>query len=258
MKRLAFCLLSLSLLLAATPLAAKENQPQYKAIVVNHFTNSNGTSQSQDFINYFADSLSAHLQKLKIAGQVLGEGVAVAPADAADSLLIEGKFTSFDKGGMFATGKLGVEMNIYRVSDHALVRTITNTLAFKSSPFNKDKNVAEFAGGEAAYLIKQGLKNINLSSIAPAPPPAANPSPVAAATPPAAQAFVSIDSTPPDADIEIDGAFVGNTPSTVAVAPGSHRIAVKKTGFADWNKTLNVTGGTVRLNAELVPAPPKQ
>lgn len=66
-----------------------------------------------------------------------------------------------------------------------------------------------------------------------------------------AQPSVSIDSTPPGADIEIDGAFVGNTPSTVNVAVGSHDIAVKKKGFAYWTKTLNVTGGSVHLNAEL-------
>jgi hypothetical protein len=68
---------------------------------------------------------------------------------------------------------------------------------------------------------------------------------------PAAQASLAIDSTPPAADIEIDGAFVGNTPSTVTVASGSHQIAVKKKGFAVWSRTLTVTGGTVHLNAEL-------
>ena len=67
-----------------------------------------------------------------------------------------------------------------------------------------------------------------------------------------------IDSTPPGADIEIDGRFVGNTPSTVSVAPGSHQIAVKKKGFTGWSKTLNVTGGTVHLIAELEQEPAKQ
>jgi hypothetical protein len=73
-----------------------------------------------------------------------------------------------------------------------------------------------------------------------------------------APASLAIDSTPSGADIEIDGAFVGNTPSTLSVAPGSHRIAVKKKGFTDWIKTLNVTGGTVHLNAELEQEPAKQ
>ncbi len=67
----------------------------------------------------------------------------------------------------------------------------------------------------------------------------------------ASQASLVIESTPPGADVEVDGAFVGNTPSTITVAAGSHQIAVKKRGFNDWTKTLNVTGGSVHLNAEL-------
>jgi hypothetical protein len=77
-----------------------------------------------------------------------------------------------------------------------------------------------------------------------------------AALPIGAPASITFESAPPGADIEVDGAFVGNTPSTVTVAPGSHQIAVKKKGFTDWTKTLNVTGGTVHLNAELEQAPP--
>jgi hypothetical protein len=75
---------------------------------------------------------------------------------------------------------------------------------------------------------------------------------------PVAQASVTVDSVPSGADIEIDGAFVGNTPSTVSVAPGSHQIVVKKKGFTDWTKTLNVTGGTVHLNADLEQTPAQQ
>lgn len=87
--------------------------------------------------------------------------------------------------------------------------------------------------------------------------PQTPPSAVAVALP-AAQPTVVIESTPPGADIEIDGAFVGNTPSTVNVPAGSHDIAVKKRGFSDWTKKLNVTGGSIHLNAELESAPAKQ
>jgi hypothetical protein len=85
----------------------------------------------------------------------------------------------------------------------------------------------------------------------------APPAPIAAPVSPmpVAQASVTIDSTPAGADIEIDGEFVGNTPSTLSVAPGSHQISVEKKGFTDWTKTLNVTGGTIHLNAELAQAP---
>jgi len=67
----------------------------------------------------------------------------------------------------------------------------------------------------------------------------------------AAQVTLTIESTPSGADIEIDGGFVGNAPSTVAVPAGSHQIAVKRKGYADWKKTLNVTSGNIHLNAEL-------
>jgi hypothetical protein len=73
----------------------------------------------------------------------------------------------------------------------------------------------------------------------------------------AAQPTVTFDSTPPGADIEIDGAFVGNTPSTVNVAAGSHDIPGKKKGFADWTKKLNATGGNVHVRAELEAEPAK-
>ncbi len=79
-----------------------------------------------------------------------------------------------------------------------------------------------------------------------------------AAPAPVSQASLSIDSTPPGADVEIDSAFVGNTPSTVSLAPGSHQITVKKKGFTDWAKTLNITGGTVHLSAVLEQEPAKQ
>jgi hypothetical protein len=73
------------------------------------------------------------------------------------------------------------------------------------------------------------------------------------------QASLIVDSTPPGADITVDGGFVGNTPSTVTIAPGAHQITVSKKGFANWTKTLNVTGGSVHLSATLeassVPAP---
>jgi hypothetical protein len=71
-----------------------------------------------------------------------------------------------------------------------------------------------------------------------------------------AQTSLAVESTPPGADIEVDGEFVGNTPSTIPIAPGSHKITVKKKGFADWTRTLKVTGGTIHLNAELEAAAP--
>lgn len=67
----------------------------------------------------------------------------------------------------------------------------------------------------------------------------------------AALAQLDIASTPSGADIMIDGKFVGSTPSSISVAPGDHDVAVKKTGFADWNRKVTVLSGHTNLTAEL-------
>ena len=91
----------------------------------------------------------------------------------------------------------------------------------------------------------------------PLPSPTTAPGQSNAAAAPA-QASISIDSTPSGADIEIDGAFVGDTPSAVNLPAGSHQVVVKKKGFANWTRTLSVTSGTVHLSADLEPQPPAQ
>src|SRR6266567_4623033 len=62
---------------------------------------------------------------------------------------------------------------------------------------------------------------------------------------------LDIASTPPGADIEIDGKFVGNTPSSISVAPGDHEISIKKSGFTEWTRKMSVSSGHVNINAEL-------
>ena len=62
---------------------------------------------------------------------------------------------------------------------------------------------------------------------------------------------LDIASTPPGADIEIDGKFVGNTPSSISVAPGDHKISIKKSGFTEWTRKMSVSSGHVNINAEL-------
>ena len=63
---------------------------------------------------------------------------------------------------------------------------------------------------------------------------------------------IEISSTPPGADIELDGKFVGSTPSSITVAPGDHEIAIKKTGFAVWDRKTTVSSGHINVTAELV------
>ena len=89
---------------------------------------------------------------------------------------------------------------------------------------------------------------------APVPPAPAVIAPVAVIASPAAapqMASLTVESSVSGADIEVDGSFVGSTPSTVSVAPGQHTITVKKNGYTDWSRTMNVSGSAVRVSAEM-------
>lgn len=61
-----------------------------------------------------------------------------------------------------------------------------------------------------------------------------------------------MESVPPGADIEVDGSFVGSTPSDLEIGDGEHMISIRKTGFKEWNRKLRINGASkVHLNAEL-------
>lgn len=65
------------------------------------------------------------------------------------------------------------------------------------------------------------------------------------------QGSVAILSNQNDAEIYVDGAFVGNTPSTLKLSAGIHVLEVKKEGYSDYQKTLRVLAGsdlTIRAN----------
>jgi hypothetical protein len=62
---------------------------------------------------------------------------------------------------------------------------------------------------------------------------------------------IAVSSTPGNADISLDGSFVGNTPSEIEVSPGDHTLTVSKTGFKAWERKFKATGGNVNINADL-------
>ena len=177
------------------------------------------------------------------------------------------------KKSMGRAGKLNISISYARLKDQEKVAlratkdtkggghvgamtgamVATAIVFFPAAPlflFMKGKDITIPQGTEITSFV-EGDMHLDMSKFRAAPPESVATSAQSAP----AQASIVIDSAPPGADIEIDGGFVGNTPSTVAVARGSHQVSVKKKGFADWSKTLNVTGGTIHLNAELEQSP---
>ena len=272
MKRFAPLFILLAASISAAPLAAATKEPlRFNTIVVGRFTNANGMAQSPDFIQYFSDDVSERLENDKIAAQVVEEGTAVPDASSANSAVIEGKFLSHEDAGLVKPGKLVVEISIYRLSDHALVRTWTATTHFPPRGDQKARAYAYYTGFAAGDTIWEALKSIDFSSNSPAAPgsiPAATgtapvpPSNAAPATPdadaapapssssapaaPDAAASVQLSSDPAGAEITIDGSYVGNTPSLIKLAPGKHSITMTMPGYAPWVRSIETAAGESR------------
>lgn len=68
---------------------------------------------------------------------------------------------------------------------------------------------------------------------------------------------VTIEADVDGAEIEVDGSFVGNTPSTRRLTPGQHKVTVRE-GGAIWERTIAVQpGDAVTVRAKVgAPAPP--
>jgi PEGA domain len=65
-------------------------------------------------------------------------------------------------------------------------------------------------------------------------------------------ATVIVKSTPAGADINVDGKFMGNTPSTIQLTPGDHVVSVEKEGLRPWERGMTITaGGNITIDATL-------
>src|SRR5438309_5937190 len=60
-------------------------------------------------------------------------------------------------------------------------------------------------------------------------------------------ATIDASSTPPGADIEVDGSFIGNTPSSFGVTTGEHTVKITKGGYKPWERKIRTSTGTTRL-----------
>jgi hypothetical protein len=205
----------------------------------------------------------------EVVEEVDVQGVAVLPKGATALATVT---TAEPKRRMGRGGKLDVNVDSARLADGEKVQlravqdnkggghigamtgamVATSIVFFPAAPlflFMHGKEVVIPKGTEITAFVQGDMKLDMAKMVAPGSPV------VAAATPGVEMASLAVSSSVPSADIEVDGAFVGNTPSTVSVNPGKHTITVKKKGYADWSRSMNVSGSGVRLNAELEPKP---
>lgn len=133
----------------------------------------------------------------------------------------------------------------------------TSLVLWPAAPFflfmhGKDITIPK---GTEITAYANGDMKLDIARFQPSLPASAAPTVMASASAAGAsgQSQLQISSTPDAADIEIDGSFVGNTPSTVGVAAGQHQISVKKSGFKPWERKIAVSSGQVNVNAVLDP-----
>lgn len=129
---------------------------QFKVAQVEHFTQADGVGIPQDFVDGFYDGLRENVQQFKIAEQVVDQGATVSDADAANAVVIEGKFTSLKKGGFITPNVIEMEVKLYRKSDHTLLKTIPVEGAFNGM-WQLYQKTGKLTGGNAAASIGKAL-----------------------------------------------------------------------------------------------------
>jgi PEGA domain len=223
-----------------------------------------------------AENLSSESAKtgeqvpFEVTEEVLVDGVAVIPKGAQALATVT---QAQPKRRMGRGGKLDVNVDSVRLADgeKAQLRAVkennggghvgamtgamvaTSIVFFPAAPlflFMHGKSVEIPKGTEVTAFV-QGDMHLVMANFAPktVDPVAANAVPVAGAA--AEMASLLVESSVPGADIEIDGAFMGSTPSTVSVVPGQHTITVKKKGYTDWSRAMNVSGTGAHLSADM-------
>ncbi len=175
-------------------------------------------------------------------------------------------------------GKLNVTIDAVRLADgqKAMLRAVrdvkggghvgamtgamvaTSIVFFPAAPlflFMHGKNITIPEGTEITAYVNGGM-DLDPARFAAAPANATAVSGIQTA--PSAQAepsptcSVVVKSEPAGADIMIDGKYMGSTPSTLELAPGSHLVTIHKTGFKTWERTISVTAGSqVTVDASL-------
>lgn len=76
-----------------------------------------------------------------------------------------------------------------------------------------------------------------------------------AATETAPSATITVKSNPDNAEVSVDGNFMGNTPASLKLTAGKHTVKVSLAGYKDWSREITVSAGS---EMNLSPALEKQ
>lgn len=176
-------------------------------------------------------------------------------------LLVEAHFSEIVPGSRakrfwvgFGAGKSSVELAGTvkdLTSGRVVARFSHRRMSFCCGFGDNDKEIRDNLN-----LIAEDVVPVLAGSLAPsqgyewlAETSADNPGPKAAAS----TVVLKVESTVADADVEIDGKYVGSTPLEIPLPAGPHVVVVRKKGFHVWERSVTlVEGATQRVSVELI------
>jgi hypothetical protein len=198
---------------------------------------------------------------------VVGGTIVVARGGTAFGTVTEAK----PKGRLGRGGKLDVAIDYVRLvtGEKAALRGVkenkgggstgamtgaivaTSLIFFPAAPlflFMKGKDITIAKGTEITVYVNGDI-SVDMSKLNNLSRGNAPQNPVSAVS---SNASLTINSSPGSADVEINGKYVGSTPSTFSLPAGDHSISIKKNGFVTWERTISLSaGGNITINAEL-------
>jgi hypothetical protein len=241
-----------------------------RPFTVNEFA---GPKSQYEYMEYFVTRLSAALVKPGGIQKV----TLVKPGEAVNAdAIITGTFVELSTGSRaarfiigFGVGSAKCDVRIRALGPDERTPIFDLDHA-RASPFSLsgDANIGDIDAvtediGEVLLEQRGACGRPKTSSAAsPSEQPRAvqavtAPPPPARVEPSGEGAHVAIESSVTNAEVWVDGKFVGNAPLTdIRVAAGAHDIEVRSPGFTPWKRNLTVeNGGKTRVVAQLEVSP---
>jgi hypothetical protein len=151
---------------------AKDDKAKFKSVEVKHFTLNEGVELPPEFKDFLYAELRADLQKKKVAEQLVGEDEVVDPADAAQSVIIEGSVLEYKKGSLvkekligFGAGlrSLTAHVKVTRRSDHEAL--LDEDLKVRVPAEANPEHLARFLASEITGKLKKEARSSGAGAV---------------------------------------------------------------------------------------------
>lgn len=107
-----------------------------------------------------------------------------------------------------------------------------------------EKERGDIPAGVAVQTVKEPEPVQQATAPAAATPAPASSDATQSATTQDAPESVAVTSNPDGGEIYVDDAFIGNTPATLKLTPGKHKLRVSLPGYKDWSRDVTAQPGS--------------